>query len=503
MKIFETSQIAELDRYTISNEPICSIDLMERASIKFTETFTKEIPNTHRIFIFAGPGNNGGDALAIARLLAAENYQVEIYLFNNKGKLSVDCNMNKIRISSLINANFHEIKDIFPSICIEKEDVIIDGLFGSGLNKPVSGLAGEIVQFMNQSQARIYSIDIPSGLFGENNEENTPKNIVKAYKTFTFHAPKLSFLLSENATYVGGWTVLDIGLHPTGINLLKTPFYYIEKKEIISLLHSRNRFDYKNRFGHALIVAGSRGKIGAAILATKACLRIGTGLVTSHLPVCGEIAMQVASPEAMIQIDKENDLITEVCDLGKFSAIGIGPGIDTSEKTKKALEEILIQSKNPIILDADALNLISKYPDLMKIIPANSILTPHVGEFERLAGKSNSAYERLEKARNLAENLQSIIIIKGAYTAICLPNKEVYFNSTGNPGMATAGSGDVLTGIITGLAAQAYSPENAAKIGVFIHGLAGDIAAKEKTEQSLIAGDIVDNISNAYKLLFK
>jgi NAD(P)H-hydrate epimerase len=498
MKIFRTSQITELDRYTIENEPIESIDLMERASKKFTETFSKEVSNFRRIFVFAGPGNNGGDALAIARLLAAENYQIETYLFNNKAKLSVDCNRNQIRILSMININFYEIQEDLPSITIEKEDIIIDGLFGSGLNKSVGGLAGEIIRLMNQSEAKIYSIDIPSGLFGENNEENTFENIVKAYKTFTFQAPKLAFLLSDNASYVGDWKILDIGLHTEGINRMKTPFYYLEKRDIVSLLRVRNRFDYKNNFGHALIVAGSKGKIGAAILAAKACLRIGAGLVSAHIPECGEIAMQIASPETMTQTDTENDCISEIPNVESFLAIGIGSGIGQSEKTFKALEKLLTTSEKPLVLDADALNLISNHKELMQKIPANSILTPHIGELERLVGKSSSAYERLEKARNLASDLQVIVVLKGAYTAICLPNRDVYFNSTGNPGMATAGSGDVLTGIITGLLAQSYSPENAAKIGVFIHGLAGDLAAEKIVQESLIAGDIIEYLSDAF-----
>ena len=499
MKIFCTSQITALDQYTIAREPISSIDLMERASKKFTEAFTKEVSTTRRIFIFAGPGNNGGDALAIARLLAAENYQVETYLFNNKGKLSIDCNINKIRILSMININFYEIKENLPPIAIAKEDIIIDGLFGSGLNKPVLGIAGEIIRLMNQSGAKIYSIDMPSGLFGENNEKNIAENIIKAYKTFTFQAPKLAFLLSDNAPYVGDWQILDIKLHPEGINQLETPFYYLDKKDIISLLHSRKRFDYKNNFGHALIVAGSKGKIGAAILAAKACLRIGAGLVTAHIPECGEIAMQIASPETMTQTDKARDFISEVPNLESFSAIGVGCGIGQTETTLIALEKLLTEINKPLVLDADALNLISNHKELRQKIPANSILTPHVGELERLVGKSTSAYERLEKARSLAAYLQVIIILKGAYTAVCLPNKEVYFNSTGNPGMATAGSGDVLSGIITGLLAQSYSPDEAARIGVFIHGLAGDIAVGKIAQESLIAGDIIEYIGEAYQ----
>jgi NAD(P)H-hydrate epimerase len=499
MKIFATSQIHELDEYTIKNEPVASLDLMERASKKFTKAFTKEVTNSHRIFIFAGPGNNGGDALAISRLLTAENYSTETFLFNSKDRLSIECKMNKIQLLSMIHSHFHEIKEKLPFIDLQKEDIIIDGLFGSGLNKPLTGLAADIVHLMNASGAKIYSIDIPSGLFGENNEHNIPGNIVKAYKTFTFHSPKLAFLLPDNVEYTGEWTVLNIGLHPEGIEKMQTGIYFTEKKDIAPLIHPRNRFAYKNNFGHALIVAGSRGKIGSAVLSAKACLKSGAGLVTAHLPACGEIIMQTAFPEAMVDADRETDFISGVDEIESFSAIGIGPGIGTADKTKAALEKILMQSKKPVILDADALNIISRNKEMLKIIPAHSILTPHVGEFDRLAGRPASSYERLEKARNLAAEINCIVVLKGAFTAVCLPGKEVHFNSTGNPGMATAGSGDVLAGLLTGLLAQSYAPAEAAKIGVYIHGLAGDIAAEKNSQESMLAGDIIENIGKAYQ----
>jgi NAD(P)H-hydrate epimerase len=501
MKIFTTSQIHELDKYTIAYEPVASLDLMERAAQKFTKAFIREVPSSRRIFIFAGPGNNGGDALAIARLLIAENYAVETYLLNNKDQLSVDCKKNKIQFLSLSHSHFHEIKEKLPAIDIKKEDIIIDGLFGSGLNKAVTGLAADFIRLMNVSHAKIYAIDIPSGLFGENNEHNIPENIVKAYKTFTFHSPKLAFLLQDNAPYTGKWTVLDIGLHPKGIENLQTDIYFTEKTDIAPLIHCRNRFAHKNNFGHALIVAGSRGKIGAGVLSAKACLKSGAGLVTTHVPACGEIIMQTAFPEAMVDADKEMNLISEVNRLESFSAIGIGPGIGTSEKTKAAVERLLAQYKKPLILDADALNIISQQREWLKIIPAHSILTPHVGEFDRLMGNSATAYERLNKARNLAAEYNCIVVLKGAFTAICLPNKEVHFNSTGNQGMATAGSGDVLTGLLTGLLAQSYAPTEVAKIGVYIHGLAGDIAAEKNSCESMLAGDIIENIGKAYLFL--
>jgi NAD(P)H-hydrate epimerase len=276
--------------------------------------------------------------------------------------------------------------------------------------------------------------------------------------------------------------------------------YFTEKKDITPLIHHRERFAYKNTFGHALIVAGSRGKMGAAVLCAKACLRSGAGLVTAHIPACGEIIVQSALPEAMVKMDTANDCISDAGNIESFQALGIGPGIGMQEMTSRAMEKIRMQSKNPLVLDADALNLLSQHKDRLKRLPSHSILTPHAGEFDRLAGKSQSPAGRLEKARNLAAEIHCILVLKGAYTAVCLPNGEIHFNSTGNPGMATAGSGDVLTGIITGLLAQSYTPAEAAILGVYLHGLAGDMAiASTQSQESMIAGDIIENLGEAYK----
>jgi NAD(P)H-hydrate epimerase len=282
------------------------------------------------------------------------------------------------------------------------------------------------------------------------------------------------------------------------IDFKKAPYHYTERQDIASLLRTRNRFSYKNNFGHALIVAGSKGKMGAAILCAKSCLRSGAGLITAHLPACGENSMQTAFPEAMVRSDKENDFISDVDDIDSYSVVGIGPGIGTNEKTVAALEKLLSKNPKSLVLDADALNIISLHKGLIPLIPPNTVLTPHPGEFDRLAGKSDSSYERLQKAREWASSLRCVIVLKGAYTAVCTPDKAVCFNSSGNPGMATAGSGDVLTGMITGLLAQGYSPTEAAKIGVYIHGLAGDLATENGSQESLIASDIIDNIGKAF-----
>jgi len=276
-------------------------------------------------------------------------------------------------------------------------------------------------------------------------------------------------------------------------------FFSVEVQDIASLIPKRDTFAHKGHFGHALLIAGSRGKMGAAVLAAKACLRSGSGLLTAHIPACGELILQTAIPEAMVDMDEEQDFISHLGLLSKYNAIGIGPGIGCNEKTAGVLFNLLKNARQPMVLDADAMNLLAQNEQLQQILPANSILTPHPGEFDRLAGISGNAYERLEKACQWAVRLHSYIVLKGANTAICTPDKKCYFNSTGNPGMATAGSGDVLTGIILGLLAQSYSPLAASLTGVFLHGLSGDIAANEKSQESLIASNIIEKLGLAFK----
>ena len=291
----------------------------------------------------------------------------------------------------------------------------------------------------------------------------------------------------------------DQNLHPLIQSEIENIFFSVEKSDIASLIPIRNRFAHKGDFGHALLIAGSHGKTGAAVLAARACLRSGTGLLTVHIPACSEIILQTAIPEAMIETDAKQEHITHLESVAKYNAIGIGPGIGCNEKTSEVLLQLFEKANQPLVLDADAINLIARNEQLQRALPANSILTPHPGEFDRLAGISKNAYERLQKACQWTVQYKSYIVLKGANTAICTPDKNCYFNPTGNPGMATAGSGDVLTGIILGLLAQSYSPLNASLAGVFLHGLAGDIAANEKSQESLIASDIIENLGCAFK----
>ncbi len=550
MKLFTTKQIAELDKYTIENEPIADIDLMERAALQITGWMIKNISNERKILFFAGPGNNGGDALAIARQLADMDYLCEVYLLNLGKDLKGSPAQNWKRLEEQGKVNLFTIKnsDDFPAVQVN--DLIVDGLFGSGLTRPLEGLAAEVVQKINLSghlptsrrvmtneggtrrlpishrmttkessipisghpnfsrettaanrsreTTKIISIDIPSGLMGEDNSDNNLENIVKADYTLTFQFPKISFLFAENESYVGEFEVLPIGLHPEGIAKTPSAFHWLEADDVQKLIPKRSRFSHKGAFGHALLIAGSFGKMGAAILSSKACLRSGAGLLTTHVPRLGCTILQTAVPEAMASVDQHDSMFTEFPDLTPFSAIGIGPGLGTKSNSQKALLALLESAKIPLVLDADALNILSENKAWLEKLPKNSILTPHPGEFKRLCGESANSYENIQKQLEFSKKYKVNVVLKGAFTSITTPGGNLYFNSTGNPGMATAGSGDVLTGIILGFLAQGIAPEKAAIAGVYLHGMAGDLAAKEKSEISLVAGDIVEFLGRAY-----
>lgn len=501
IKIFTTEQVRELDQYTIQHEPIDPVDLVERASFAFVHEFTRRFSKQFRVVVFAGRGNNGADALAIARMLTEEAYHVETYLFNPSGVLSDECETNRQRLQQMHDAHFTEVTDGFDPPQLGKRDVVIDGLFGSGLTRPLTGGFAAVVQYINESEAQVVSIDIPSGLFGEDNRSNDQTAIIRADVTITFGFPKLAFFLPESASFAGEWKVVDIGLHPEAVEQTATCWKWITEEDVAAMFHPRDRFAHKGTFGHALLVSGSRGKMGAAILSGRACLRSGAGLVTIHIPQRGELALQTAFPEAMISLDIHNNHFSGVPDLAAYTAVGVGPGIGQHLETGAAFERLLQSSKRPMVIDADGLNILSSNHDLYRFIPANSILTPHPKEFDRMAGISATAYERLQKARTFAMEKKVIVVLKGAYTAVCSPDGEVCFNSSGNPGMATAGSGDVLTGLLLGLLAQGYDPGITAQMGVWIHGAAGDLAANLQSEESMLAGDITATLGKIFKQL--
>lgn len=501
MKIFPTPSIKALDAYTIEHEPIASIDLMERAAqalaAAITERWTADTPFT----IFAGPGNNGGDALAVSRLLTEKGYKAEVYLFNTKGTLSPDCAANKDRLAGVAGIDFHEVTTQFVPPVLTTEHVVIDGLFGSGLNKALSGGFAAVVKYINASPATVVAIDIPSGLMGEDNTYNVQSCIVRANLTLTLQLPKLAFLFPENALFVGEWQVLDIGLSEEAIKETETDFHLLENGDMPLLIKPRNKFAHKGNFGRALLIAGSQGMAGASVLAARACLRSGAGLLTVHVPCCNNAIVQTSVPEAMTEMDISDTCFASSTDTDDYQAVGIGPGLGKSAETEAALLDQITTCQTPMVVDADALNLLGEHRSYIGKLPKGSILTPHPKELERLVGKCQNSYERLMKARELAKSAGVHIILKGAYSAIITPQGKCYFNPTGNPGMATGGSGDVLTGVVLALLAQGYDAETAACLGAYAHGLAGDIACKKQGMIGMTAGDIVTYLPMAWRML--
>lgn len=503
MKIFTSSQIHELDRYTIEKENIKSIDLMERAAKAVTHAITERWSSLTPIVVFAGHGNNGGDALAVARMLANEGYKVKTFLFNISDKLSDDCNTNKQRLlESKASKGFIEVTTQFDPPELTEDTLVVDGLFGTGLNKPLAGGFAALIKYINQSLAKVVSIDIPSGLLSEDNSYNVRANIIRANLTLSFHQPKLAFLFSDNQAFLGEVKVLDIRLSQEFINKKEANYSILEEADIRKLLLPRNDFDHKGTMGNALIIAGCYSMAGAAILASRACLRAGVGKTTVHTPRANNTIMQTAVPEAIVHLDHEETAFSEAIETDGFDALGIGPGLGKLENTAIALIAQIRRTQCPIVADADALNILASHRAWMQQLPKGIIMTPHPKELDRLTGApTNNDYERLVRASDLAKSIQGYVLLKGHNSALCLPDGNIVFNSTGNSGMATAGSGDVLTGIITALLARGYSQTNACLVGMYLHGLAGDLAAREVGKESLIASDIINYLPKAFRRL--
>lgn len=497
MRLFSTSQIRQLDRYTIEHEPIESIDLMERAADVLLGAVMHQFSDKASEFlVLAGPGNNGGDALALARKLKENGYEMVVHLYH-AGKLSDDCAINKNRLQKLFPELLVEhVSELYlPEI--SHKTILIDGLFGSGLSRPLDGVYAELIAYINQQNNIIVAIDVPSGLNADGcNSITNP--IVKADFTLSLQFPKLAFFYPENEQFIGEWSVLDIGLHPDGIAQMATDFYFLQDEDVRTLLHKRSTFSHKGTFGHLVLIAGSKGMAGAAMLSAQAALRSGVGLLTIFGTEDNRIILQETTPEAMYHSNLSEEAISHMKADAKISAIAVGPGWGKSAETVALLRHLLNHLQKPIVLDADALNIIAEQPDLLLQLPPKSIITPHPKEFERLFGQTNNSAEMLQLAQEMAVKHQLIIVLKGAYTRILTSEGKVYINSTGNAGMATGGSGDVLTGIIASLLAQAYEPENAAQVGVYLHGLAADIALETESTESMVAGDIVKYLGRAF-----
>ncbi|MBI1342808.1 MAG: NAD(P)H-hydrate dehydratase [Terrimonas sp.] len=497
MKIFSAQQIRDWDEYTIRQEPVSSINLMERAARACVEWFDNNgyLSASRHFTILCGKGNNGGDGLAMARLFFQKGIQPAVYIleFGHKGTDDFQSNLEKLH---LLTNDIHYIQSAehFPGL--SKNDLVIDAVFGTGLNRPVAGMTAALFDSINQSAPEVVAIDIPSGLFSDQSSKHN--TVIRATHTLCFQATRMAFLVAENADKFGQLHILDIGLNKDYYERTSTDKETIGEDLIRTLYHPRNTFAHKGDFGHAAILAGSTGMMGAAVLSAKACLRSGAGKLTCYIPKSGYEIIQMAVPEAMASVSGTPDTISGFHPVAEHDAIGIGPGITTHEAIREMILRIFENPTAPLVIDADALTVMARNPELLHPIPRQTILTPHPKEFDNLFGACKDDFERINMAIQKAKEHEIIIVLKGHRTLVAMPDGLQFFNTTGNAGMATAGSGDVLTGILTGLLAQGYPATSAALLGVYLHGLAGDLAAKEKSKEAMIAGDIIDFLGSAF-----
>ncbi len=497
MKIFNTENIRKIDRITIEEEGVSSQELIRRVAEGVAgEIIGRWSPSTP-VVIFAGSGNNGADALVVG-------FYPRILLFNFKGNsLSRDCDMAKRELLATGYNGLMEIIDRAELPSLTPDHLVIDGLFGSGLRDPLEGGFMMLARNISESGATVISIDVPSGMFGEWNARVIGRNVVHATLTMAIQFPRLSFFLGDNAELVGKWKVIDIGLSNRAIMETPTKYFYVERDEVRAVLKPRKPFSSKSDYGHALLFAGCYGMAGAAVMAARGALRSGVGKLTVHSARAAFPVIQSQVPEALFSADRHENVISDMSARFNCSAIGVGPGIGTNDATRGAFETLVKSYKRPLVIDADALNAIAKNQTILDHIAPGSILTPHAGEFDRIFGTQTSDEGRLLKAVEVSHRYKLLIVLKGRYTATVRPDGKVFFNSSGTPAMATAGSGDVLTGIITSLLAQGYKPETASVAGVYIHGLAGEMAAETQGEYGTTAMDIASCVGRAVKAIME
>lgn len=503
MKLFKKAGIKNIEQETMLLQSISELELMERAATEIAAEIQTRWDKNYCIHAFAGSGNNGGDALATARILAKKGYNVKAYVINPKDSLSPACEENKNRLRQETTVDIEEIIQSFNPPRLTINDVVIDGIFGIGINKPLVGGYAAIIKYLNASSAKIVSIDLPSGMMTESNFANNRQAIVNADVTITVCQPKIAMLLAENQKHIGELVSIDIGFAQEAVAREGTNFFLTEHKDIASLIKKRDRFAHKGTFGHGLLIAGSKGMAGATVLSSKACMRSGIGLLTVCTTECNRDIQQMCVPEAMVETTGNTTHISSTPSTTKYEAMAIGVGLKQHEETEQATIRAIATADCPIVIDADAINIVSRAIEVIYNTNQEGIITPHIKEFERLVGEFTDSYDRIEKAMDIARETNKHIIIKGANTAVITPKGNCYFNSTGNAGMATAGSGDVLTGILLALLAQGYNCEDSARIGVYVHGLAGDMAKEHVGETALIASDIIDHLPYAWKQLSK
>lgn len=501
MEILTAKQIYEIDQATIKNQDISSLDLMERAgTVCFNWIHTRLQGNPIKVHVFCGIGNNGGDGLVIARHLHQYGYNVDCYVVNFSEKRSEGflANYDRLKDVGVWPKVINSVND-FPEI--SPKDIVVDAILGIGLSRKIKGFTTKLIKYINEVQAYTLAIDIPSGLYSDKCVTQDCA-VIEASHTLTFQRPKLAFLLPQNESFIYTWEIIDIGLDENYIAQMNINNFTIDKHDVLTIYKSRDKFTHKGTYGHSLIIGGSYGKIGSVVLASKGALKAGSGLVTAYIPKCGYDIVQISIPEAMVEVDSDKEI--EFFNYKtKPTVIGIGVGLGTSEKTKKGFSKFLEINKSPLVIDADALNIISQNKELLKLIPKNSVLTPHPKEFERLVGKWDDDFEKLDKLKSFSSENNVIIVLKGANTAIAVGEK-LYFNTSGNSALSTAGTGDILTGIITGLISQGYDTVQASILGVYLHGVTANLAMKDMnmSVESFTASTVLENLGKAFLSLF-
>lgn len=501
MKIFTKQEIQAIESATIQ-EGVSAIDLIERAGEAVARTVMQRYDKDKRFVVFAGPGKNGADALCAARVLWLNGFDVDVTLFNIHGnRLADECKILKQRLldAGYPSQRLVEVIKTFKMPSLTQRHIVIDGLFGRGQNRPLEGGFCTLAETINESHATVVAIDIPSGMSIDWNPQAVARHIIHASLTIAIQFPHLAFFLPSVSDLCGQWITVDIGLSRQAMSKVPARYYLVEKSDVARTLRQRRQSSSKKDYGSAIIYAGRYGMMGAAVMAARGALRAGVGKLTVSSPLCGYNILQSSVPEALYQYVKNDGIINEIRPIHHYDSVAIGPGIGTDDATIAALENFLASTSSPVILDADALNCIAQKPAMLQTIPILSILTPHAGEFDRLFGPQSNSETRLAKAIEMASYYNVLIILKGRYTAVVRPDGKIYFNSSGTPAMATAGSGDVLTGILAALIAQDYQPEIASLTGVFIHGLAGEIAERTHGSYGVIATDIADATGKAIK----
>jgi ADP-dependent NAD(P)H-hydrate dehydratase / NAD(P)H-hydrate epimerase len=494
--VFSAEQMHATDQYTILHEPVSSVDLMERAAAKCAKWFIKNIDKQTFVFVFCGPGNNGGDGLALTRMLYQEGYRVQALLCGSPDRLSDDNRTNLIRLQEIESKLVEYINTETDLPSISPDAVIIDALFGTGFSRVTDGFFGRVICRINETGCRVIAIDIPSGIHSDETSLIAGNNIIKASVTLTFQYPKAGLLVPENVPFVGELIMVDIGLMAGVITESQIKNWWVDKTAARNLLPVRPAEGHKGDFGHGLLVCGGEGKAGAGILAARGFLHSGAGLLTCSPTEEGIPVMYTSVPEAMV-ISRSRLAGTQSA---LWTGIGIGPGLGTSQDALELVEKVISFGK-PLVMDADALNLMASNPRLLDKLPAGSVITPHPGEFKRLVGSWQNDFEKMQLQREFAMKHSIILVLKGHHTTTCDSDGRLFFNSTGNAGMAKGGSGDVLTGLITGLVSRGMSAIDAAVLGVFLHGLAGDQAAKHLTTESMQATDLINYLPEGWKKL--